>query len=232
MQARARSGGRSRDALRRSTHMSAVLKLTFALIYPFETRITSAIFTVLSENSLHITKLKKTVMGLDDINFILRTRVNDPVYQFVTEHLRGKAVYGIEIVGKDVLSRLGKVIGDSDPAKAGAGTIRAIYGTDTIHNCIHVSSTLDDALKVTTATDMGTLKLNVDPSLGFKCGNAHLGESCAMEEDEVSYLHCSGRHTAASKVFPEPDRQKHIKISLAEESISISQAFKKTSPYW
>ncbi|GBP03919.1 hypothetical protein EVAR_74722_1 [Eumeta japonica] len=41
----------------------------------------------------------------------------------------------------------------------------------------------------------------------FKCGNAHIGESCTVREcrDEVSYLHCLSRYTATSKLCPKLD---------------------------
>ncbi|GBP65633.1 hypothetical protein EVAR_47238_1 [Eumeta japonica] len=52
----------------------------------------------------------------------------------------------------------------------------------------------------------------------LECGNEHIGESCTVREDEVSYLQCLGRHTATSKLCPELDRQKRIKISMAEVS--------------
>ncbi|GBP61812.1 hypothetical protein EVAR_88736_1 [Eumeta japonica] len=61
----------------------------------------------------------------------------------------------------------------------------------------------------------------------FKRTNAHISESCTVREDEVSCLHCLGRHTTTRKLCPELDRQKRIKISMAEESISYSETSKK-----
>ncbi|GBP82951.1 hypothetical protein EVAR_99742_1 [Eumeta japonica] len=63
----------------------------------------------------------------------------------------------------------------------------------------------------------------------FKCGNAHIGESCTVREDEVSCFHCLGRYTATSKLCPELDRQKRIYISMAEKSIYYFEASKKHS---
>ncbi|GBP91002.1 hypothetical protein EVAR_69891_1 [Eumeta japonica] len=63
----------------------------------------------------------------------------------------------------------------------------------------------------------------------FKCGNAHVGESCTVREDEISCLHCLSRHTATRKLCPELDRQKRIKISMTEKSISYTEASKKHS---
>ncbi|GBP41034.1 hypothetical protein EVAR_82994_1 [Eumeta japonica] len=59
-----------------------------------------------------------------------------------------------------------------------------------------------------------------DPLLALK------GESCTVREDEVSCFHCLGRHTATSKLCRELDRQNHIKIYMAEEYISYSEASK------
>ncbi|GBP87231.1 Nucleic-acid-binding protein from transposon X-element [Eumeta japonica] len=33
----------------------------------------------------------------------------------------------------------------------------------------------------------------------FKSGNAHIGKSCTVREDEVSCLHCLDQHTTTSK---------------------------------
>ncbi|GBP55461.1 hypothetical protein EVAR_42637_1 [Eumeta japonica] len=59
----------------------------------------------------------------------------------------------------------------------------------------------------------------------FKCGKAHMWESCSMKEDEVSCLHYSDLHTATSKYCSELDRQKSFKISMAEDSIFYSERF-------
>lgn len=64
------------------------------------------------------------------------------------DFLTGQLVYGLELVGKDAVSVCVKSLGDRDPAKAAPGTIRALYGTDPVRNCVHASSTPDNAIQV------------------------------------------------------------------------------------
>lgn len=57
-------------------------------------------------------------------------------------------VYGMELVGKEAVTKSKQIIGDPDPTKAEPSSIRALYGTDTVRNCIHVASSKEHALKV------------------------------------------------------------------------------------
>lgn len=52
------------------------------------------------------------------------------------------------MVGKDAFSQSHKILGNRDPMKADPGTIRALYGTDPVKNCIHVSIDEEGALQV------------------------------------------------------------------------------------
>lgn len=64
----------------------------------------------------------------------------------------------------------------------------------------------------------------------FKCGNEHPGDSCEREEDSAVCCLCSGFHYATSKCCPEFSRQKKIKLSMAESSISYVEALKLHPP--
>lgn len=69
-------------------------------------------------------------------------------FRFLMEYLTGQLVYGMELVGKDAVAACIECLGDQDPLKAAPGTIRALYGTDPIRNCVHASSSADAALVV------------------------------------------------------------------------------------
>lgn len=64
----------------------------------------------------------------------------------------------------------------------------------------------------------------------YKCGNEHTGESCNVEEDCITCCLCSGAHLAISKSCPEFSRQKQIKVTMAEKSISYGEAAKLLPP--
>lgn len=69
-------------------------------------------------------------------------------FRFLLDFLTGQLVYGLELVGKDAVEVCVKLLGDKDPLKAAPGTIRALYGTDPVRNCVHVSSSPEAAIQV------------------------------------------------------------------------------------
>lgn len=62
----------------------------------------------------------------------------------------------------------------------------------------------------------------------FRCSQPHNGESC--ERVTPSCLFCSGNHMATNKNCPEHARQKTIKITMATENISYSEASSRFPP--
>lgn len=69
----------------------------------------------------------------------------------------------------------------------------------------------------------------------FRCGESHLGLSCSVEENEAFCVMCSGSHFANSLMCPELSRQRNIKSTMAERSISYNEASnlfpKSTKPF-
>lgn len=61
----------------------------------------------------------------------------------------------------------------------------------------------------------------------FKCAQSHPGESCEVNENTATCLHCSGQHFASSKNCPEQGRQRSIKLLMSQESISYEDASKQ-----
>lgn len=67
----------------------------------------------------------------------------------------------------------------------------------------------------------------------FKCSSSHSGDSCDKAEENYKCLNCSGNHTSISKTCPELSRQRNIKHTMAEKSISYAEAsrmFNKSIP--
>ncbi|CAH4031241.1 nucleoside diphosphate kinase 7 isoform X1 [Pieris brassicae] len=123
------------------------MEVTFALIKPIPSKITGKIITHFFEHNLKITKMKKARLTGDDVNYLYRSQLSDPTFPFLLEHLTGDLVYGMELVGKDAVALSKQIIGDKDPMKAKPGTIRALYGTDPVKNCVDVSSDAETAIQ-------------------------------------------------------------------------------------
>lgn len=64
----------------------------------------------------------------------------------------------------------------------------------------------------------------------YKCGQSHTAESCSIQEDKATCIHCSGHHFAINKHCPELERQIRIKKSMAESCISYAEANKLHPP--
>lgn len=58
----------------------------------------------------------------------------------------------------------------------------------------------------------------------FKCAHKHPGENCNVAPEHITCLYCSGRHFATDQRCPEFCRQKSIKKTMSELSISYQEA--------
>ncbi|GFG29647.1 hypothetical protein Cfor_12613, partial [Coptotermes formosanus] len=58
----------------------------------------------------------------------------------------------------------------------------------------------------------------------FRCSKEHLGDSCEVTESGASCAHCLGRHFATNRSCPEQERQRSIKVVMAQQSISYVEA--------
>ncbi|XP_039757253.1 nucleoside diphosphate kinase 7 [Pararge aegeria] len=123
------------------------VQITFAFIKPMPTNIAGKIITHLHEKGMKITKMKKTTFAVDDINFLYRKQLTDATFPFLLEYLTGQQVYCLELVGRESVTACIKILGHRDPLKAEPGSIRALYGTDAVRNCAHVSPTPEAAVE-------------------------------------------------------------------------------------
>lgn len=60
----------------------------------------------------------------------------------------------------------------------------------------------------------------------YKCANDHNGNTCPTEVNEAVCIHCQGNHYATDKKCPEFNRQKNIKSTMSEQTISYLEATK------
>lgn len=64
----------------------------------------------------------------------------------------------------------------------------------------------------------------------YKCGQDHSGDSCNIESDVASCLHCDGQHFATSRSCPEFERQTSVKVYMAQNCVSYAEAIKLHPP--
>lgn len=61
----------------------------------------------------------------------------------------------------------------------------------------------------------------------YKCGLDHPGDGCSLDTSQAICINCDGDHPANNKDCPEYGRQRAVKLLMAEQSISYSEADKK-----
>ncbi len=70
-----------------------------------------------------------------------------PFFEPLIEYITSTPIIAIVFQGKDAIEVIRKTMGATDPAKAGAGTIRADFGTDIQNNVVHGSDSSETAEK-------------------------------------------------------------------------------------
>ncbi|XP_063395284.1 nucleoside diphosphate kinase 7 [Cydia fagiglandana] len=135
------------------------MEVTFAMIKPIPTNIAGKIVTQLNGHGLRISKMKKARLTANDISFIYRHLLTDPTYAFQLDYLEGQLVIGLELVGNNAVAACHECLGDEDPLKAAPGTVRALYGSDAVRNCVYASPTPEHALEDTEYFFSGRLRL-------------------------------------------------------------------------
>lgn len=64
----------------------------------------------------------------------------------------------------------------------------------------------------------------------YKCSADHSGDRCDLRNDELFCINCNGEHMATSRDCPEYCRQRAIKLLMAEQALSYTEASKKLPP--
>ena len=73
--------------------------------------------------------------------------VDKPFFEDLINYITSTPIIAIVFEGEGAVEVIRKVMGATDPAKAGAGTIRADFGLDIQHNAVHGSDSIETAKK-------------------------------------------------------------------------------------
>lgn len=72
-----------------------------------------------------------------------------PFFDDLIDYITSGDVIGMELERDDAVAVLRAIAGATDPAKAAAGTLRAVLGTDIQRNVVHTSDSAESALRET-----------------------------------------------------------------------------------
>jgi nucleoside-diphosphate kinase len=120
---------------------------TLCIIKPdaVEKKKTGAILALLEENGFNVLALKRMQMTKQVAEGFYAVHKARPFFgELVTFMTRSPVVIAV-LERDDAVAKYRGVMGATDPAKADAGTIRKLYGSNVGENAVHGSDSLDNA---------------------------------------------------------------------------------------
>jgi len=96
------------------------------------------VIALLEKNS-RIVALKMLWMNRNQAKRFYSVHKGKSFWEPLVGFISSNPIVVMVLEGKNVISRVRKIIGDTDPAKSRKGTVRKIYARDNRHNIIHSS---------------------------------------------------------------------------------------------
>jgi nucleoside-diphosphate kinase len=121
--------------------LNASEEMTFSMIKPSAVREehTGAILNKIESSGLRIAALKMHKMTKEQAEEFYKEHKDRPFYQELVAFMTTGPVVAMVVEGENSVSRLRAIVGATNPAKAEAGTIRALFGKSITENAIHAS---------------------------------------------------------------------------------------------
>ncbi|MGI9549394.1 MAG: nucleoside-diphosphate kinase [Bdellovibrionales bacterium] len=120
---------------------------TFALIKPnaMEKNHAGAIISRFQKEGLEVCGLKMIKVSKDLCKTFYQEHQERPFFQELVDFISSGAVIVLALRGSDACLKVREIMGDTDPQKAKAGTLRSEYGDSLGQNAIHGSDSLESA---------------------------------------------------------------------------------------
>jgi nucleoside-diphosphate kinase len=120
---------------------------TLCIIKPdaVEKRKSGAILALLEERGFHILALQRLHLTKAAAEGFYAVHKARPFFVELVSFMTRSPVIVAVLEREDAVAQYRNVMGATDPAKADAGTIRKLYGTNVGENAVHGSDSLDNA---------------------------------------------------------------------------------------
>ena len=120
---------------------------TFSIIKPDATRrnLTGAVTKMLEDAGLRVVASKRIHMTRDQAEGFYAVHKERPFYKSLVGFMMSGPVVVQVLEGENAVAKYREVMGATDPAKAEAGTIRKLVGTNIERNAVHGSDAPDTA---------------------------------------------------------------------------------------
>jgi len=99
----------------------------------------------LLEKNFRIVALKMLWMDRNQAKRFYIVHKGKSFWEPLVEFISSNPIVVMVLEGRNVISRIRKMIGDTDPVKSRKGTVRRIYARDNRHNIIHSSDSKKSA---------------------------------------------------------------------------------------
>ena len=124
-------------------------EITFCMIKPDATsrQLIGAILYQLEKEGLRILRARLTKMSTELCHTFYKEHQNKSFFSSLVQYIISGPVFVMALSCPGAVTRVRKIIGHTDPAKAQKGTIRALYGESIEKNCVHASDSLESAAR-------------------------------------------------------------------------------------
>ena len=123
------------------------IERTFSILKPDATarNITGAINAMIEKAGLRIIAQKRIRMSRADAEKFYEVHKERPFYGELVEFMTSGPVVVQVLEGENAIAKYREVMGATDPAKAGEGTIRKVHAKSVGENSVHGSDAADTA---------------------------------------------------------------------------------------
>lgn len=124
-------------------------EFTFSIIKPNAVRTgkTGPIMAMINEAGFEIIALKMVKISSDVAGDFYAIHKGKPFYDGLVEFMTSGPVVVMILKHRDAVEEFRKLIGATDPAKAGRGTIRKIFAVSVQMNAVHGSDSDENAVR-------------------------------------------------------------------------------------
>jgi len=127
------------------------MERTFAYLKPnaIQRGLVGEIIRRIEEKGLKILALKMLMISESKARELYREHAGKDFYEPLLGFIQSGPVVAIVLEGEDAVQRLRILIGKTDPVQADPGSIRGRFGVSVRKNLIHVSDSIESAIRET-----------------------------------------------------------------------------------
>jgi len=105
------------------------------------------ICALFEKEGLQIVAMRMEHLSLEKAEKFYDVHIGKPFFEELTTFMSSGPIVVLVLEGDNAIERNRKVLGNTDPAKAEKGTVRAEYGTNIGNNAAHGSDAKDTAIR-------------------------------------------------------------------------------------